>query len=286
MVALLFILAFACLAAGLWLWFGSTPAVPKAEPKPVKPAKPSKPAGKKTRRVWAEANGFAYAKGDDTLTGEWRRGAAASGAAATNVATGATFGRATIVADLGGVTVMAMNTGETSDVVVDMRRGEALAGGDDLVKVTEVADFAVYGNHHGPVQRFIDVRVTTALENFPASVASVWCEGDWVLAEFSAAPSAEDTDATIAPLGLIADAARTLPPSEVRVLGVEGGVDKQPMLRPPTQLPTRTTGTARGSGELKVVGADDVDPIAAGAPVKEGNDLTRARRENKPPSIF
>ncbi|MEH0147092.1 hypothetical protein V6D40_05355 [Corynebacterium sp. Q4381] len=283
MAAVLFILAFACLAAGLWLWFGGTPAAPTAEPKPAKPAKP---AGKKTRRAWAEANGFAYAKTDDTLTGEWRRGAAASGAAATNVATGATYGRTTIVADLGGVTVMAMNTGETSDVVVDMRRGEAAAGGDDLVRVADVADFTVYGNHHGPVQRFIDVRVTTALENFPASVTSVWCEGDWVLAEFAAAPSAEDTDAAIAPLGLIADAARTLPPSEVRVLGVEGGVDKQPMLRPPTQLPTRTTGTARGTAELKVVGADDVDPIAEGAPATEGNDLTRARRANKPPSIF
>lgn len=280
MVAVLFLLAFVCLAAGLWLWFGSTPQAPKA------PAAPAKPAGKKTRRAWAEANGFAYAKTDDTLTGEWRRGAAASGAAATNVATGATYGRTTIVADLGGVTVMAMNTGETSDVVVDMRRGDAAAGGEDLVQVAEAAGFTVYGNYHGPVQRFIDVRVTTALKNLPASVTSVWCEGDWVLAEFSAAPDAADTDATIAPLGLIADAARTLPPSEEQVMGVEGGVDKQPMLRTPTQLPTRTTGTTRGSAELKVVGADDVDPIAAGAPAAEGTDLTRARRANKPPSIF
>lgn len=285
MVVVLFVLAFACFAAGLWLWFGASPAKPEKPANSVPEKKPAKPAGKKTRRAWAEANGFDFAKTDDTLTGEWRRGAAASGAAATNVATGATFGRTTIVADLGGTSVMAMNTGETSDVVVDMRRGD-IGGGDDLVPVADVAGFSVYGNHHGPVQRFIDVRVTTALENFPESVVSVWCEGDWALAEFAAAPTAADTDAAIAPLGLIADAARTLPPAVERELGLQGGVDKQPMLRPPTQLPTRTTGTARGSGELKVVGADDVDPIASGAPVQEGTDLTRARRSNKPPSIF
>ena len=252
------------------------------------------------REQWAAKNGFTYAKTDPSLDGEWRRGAASKGAAATNVAAGSKYGHDTYIADLGLTPVIAMTTGEVSDVVVDMRRGggDGTAAGavggaadeaasDDLHVVAEVEGFTIFGTHEGPVRRFIDVRVTTALEQMPPSVKAVWLEGEWAVAQLAHAAGPEEWERTFAPLALLADAARTLPPVAARDLveGVEVGVDKQKVLRPeqPLELPTRVTGTTRGVVDPREVGADPVEAIVGDT---QAGNLTRAPRAPKPPSIF
>ncbi|WP_277099667.1 hypothetical protein [Corynebacterium riegelii] len=277
MAYVLILLAVVFFAAGLWLLRPDTSL-------PGLPALPALPVTE-TRQAWAKANGFSYAKTDESLTGEWRRGAASAGAAATKVASGVQYGHDTYIADLGSTTVIAMTTGEASDVVVDMRR--TIDDTDtDLHLITEVEGFRIFGTDTGPIQRFIDVRVSTALEQMPAAVEAVWFEADWVVAQLAHGAKPSDWHAAFAPLGLLADAARTLPPASPRGLaerGFEVGVDKQKLLRPEVELPTRVTGTTKGEVDPREVGADDVAPIAGDS---RAGDLTRAPRMQQPPSIF
>ncbi|MDK7181381.1 hypothetical protein QP446_11530 [Corynebacterium riegelii] len=277
MAYVLILLAVVLFVAGLWLLRpdASLPGLPALPALPVT----------ETRQAWAKANGFSYAKTDESLTGEWRRGAASAGAAATKVASGVQYGHDTYIADLGSTTVIAMTTGEASDVVVDMRR--TIDDTDtDLHLITEVEGFRIFGTDTGPIQRFIDVRVSTALEQMPAAVEAVWFEADWVVAQLAHGAKPSDWHAAFAPLGLLADAARTLPPASPRGLaerGFEVGVDKQKLLRPEVELPTRVTGTTKGEVDPREVGADDVAPIVGDS---RAGDLTRAPRMQQPPSIF
>ncbi|QPK83064.1 hypothetical protein G7Y29_09515 [Corynebacterium qintianiae] len=264
-------------------------------------------SARRERRAWAQAKGFEFSRTDELLGGEWQRGAAATGAQPKDVASGTAFGHDTHVMDIGGVTVMAMRTGEVSDMVVDFRRDGFVADSSaDLVEVERVESFTVYATQAGPAQRFLDIRVRTALEQFPATVTAAWCESEWVLAQTAKNSTPEDWDAMLAPLALLADAARVLPPRswgsvefgyptrEMTGVDVEGGVEKQEapgstlVKRPdePRQMPTRTTGTVRGALERRALGGDEVEAIADGPVADQPTDLTRVRREQAPPSIF
>ncbi|MCP1387611.1 hypothetical protein M5J20_05340 [Corynebacterium sp. TA-R-1] len=269
-------------------------------------------ASRRERRSWAEANGFTFAKQDDFLTGEWQRGAASTGAPVRDIASGHVYGHDTHVMDLGDATVIAMATGEVSDMVVDMRRASyaahfTAASSDDLVEVANEEGFTVYATEAGPAQRFIDIRVRTALNELPPAVLAAWFEGEWALAQLAGNghSTPADWDATLAPLALLADAARTLPPRDPKPLDldaitpeataevvpverVEADVEKPKVQRPeePLELPTRTTGAVRGPVELRAVGGDEVEAIADGTAPDATGDLTRARRAQTPPSIF
>lgn len=301
MAYLLIILAVLALVAAGVLWFSdaSRPA--------VHPQRPRTSAGRSRRRAWAQAKGFEFTRRGEILGGEWTRGAAATGAAPRDVASGTVFGHDTHVMDLGGVTVVAMRTGEASDVVVDFRRdGFDAESSADLAEVDAAEGFTVYGTEAGPVQRFIDVRVRTALEQFPAAVTAAWCESEWVLAQTEPGSTPEDWDGILAPLALLADAARVLPPRswttvefgyptrEMTGVEVEGGAEEPEAPLPasvrrpeePRVMPTRVTGEVRGSIGTRAIGGDEVAAIADGQASEKRYDLTRARREQTPPSIF
>lgn len=260
------------------------------------------------RREWANKHGFDFAKRDDYLNGEWSRGAAAGGAPPVNVASGTSYGHDTFVVDMGGVTVMAMRTGEVSDVVVDLRReGFQADSSEDLLEVGEAEGFRIFATEAGPARRFLDVRVTTALELLPAAVGAVWCESEWVLAQTPQDADPATWDDVLAPLALLADAARVLPPRDWEEViapyptremaqptlsegsSAAGVGQAPPVQRPeePLALPTRTTGAVRGVMDHRAVGGDEVEAIADGAERGErGPDLTRVKRDQAPPSIF
>lgn len=312
MVAVLFFLAFLALAGGVALFVadsrerdGAAEHNKRSEhTRRSEPAKRSEPArrgsNRRARKLWARRHGFAFPAPQDSFAGQWHRGAAAGGAAPQDVATGTAFGHDTVVAELGGVGVVAMRTGEESDVVVDFRREHAAhtdkEHGSDLVQIDPVGQFSCWTTHPSPVRRFVDTRVITALEEMPPQVTAVWFEGEWVLAQCPD-PAAQDFHEVFAPLALLADAARTLPPRVDRPLELPFGVgwapevvvDKQtepdPVQRPedPVELPTRRTGGERGWVEDREVGGDDVAAIVG---EEHRCDLTRVRRMQKPPSIF
>lgn len=289
MVTLLFLLALASLAGAVALLASERTS-----------------SGAKARRAWAREHGFGFTRSDELLSAEWKRGAASAGAVARSVASGTAYGHDAYVADLGEATVVAMGTGAESDVVVDFRRagfrpdaaGEA---SEDLVAVGEEQGFACFTTHPGPALRFVDTRVRTALDQLPAAVRAVWFEGAWAIAELTPGAEAADLDATLAPLALLADAARTLPPRDAPALElpylrgpapareetVEQPAPEEPELvaRPeePIELPTRSTGGARGEVEERALGTDDVEPIGG---EEHRTDLTRVRRTQKPSSIF
>lgn len=259
---------------------------------------------RKERQAWAEKNGFTYSRDDEFLEDEWGRGAASSGEPVRDVLAGSRFGHETRIADIGSTTVVAMGTGMVSAVVADMRRGiDAPAG--DLFEVAEVEGFTVLASDVGPVERMLDIRVSTALEMLPPQVSAVWFEGEWVIAQLDA-PC--DWETVFPPLALLADAARTLPPETwprldlpegTREMGEpvaadhSGGGAEEPAKRPtvvrpeePLELPTRQTGGVRGPITHHGVGTDEVSAIATGAEAPKPNDGTRAARRTQPPSIF
>lgn len=308
------------------------------QPTPVAPvAKPAGPrrdsiipgALRRERRQWAEKNGFSFSKHDEYLVDEWTRGAAAGGAAPKDIVQGSAYGHEMVLMDLGGVNVMAMRTGAATEIVVDFRRvdrdqrndrttGEAVF--DDLLEVGHIADFTVYATDAAVASRMIDARVVTACDSLPEIVTAVWMESDWVLAQTDKGSHASDWDEMLAPLGLLADVARVLPPRSManQILKFEGAdptrmmgpkqppafennqllhvvpdpQDHPPIQRPsePVELPTRSKGEARGYLEPYALGVDEVDAIADGVDKsQEGGHRKRPhvkRDLSAGPSIF
>lgn len=308
------------------------------QPTPVAPvAKPAGPrrdsiipgALRRERRQWAEKNGFSFSKHDEYLVDEWTRGAAADGAAPKDIVQGSAYGHEMVLMDLGGVNVMAMRTGAATEIVVDFRRvdrdqrndrttGEAVF--DDLLEVGHIADFTVYATDAAVASRMIDARVVTACDSLPEIVTAVWMESDWVLAQTDKGSHASDWDEMLAPLGLLADVARVLPPRSManQILKFEGAdptrmmgpkqppafennqllhvvpdpQDHPPIQRPsePVELPTRSKAEARGYLEPYALGVDEVDAIADGVDKsQEGGHRKRPhvkRDLSAGPSIF
>lgn len=280
-------------------------------------------ATRRERKSWAEERGFTFTRTDEYLVDEWRRGAAATGAPARDIVIGDAFGHELLLMDLGGINVMAMRTGAASDTVVDFRREDLSAGtvGEgDLVLVDQVEGFNVYGTMANTARRFLDSRVRMALGTFPEIVTAVWLESDWVLAQTVRGTKAEDWDEMLAPLALIADAARVLPPRggtepeleiadftpsrHMEPLPVDasfaGGVDADqrpdvsepssapPVSRPdePLELPSRSRPQARGVVEPSSLGGDEVDAIADGRGPSASDPTRMPRRQDRGPSIF
>lgn len=239
MAYILFLLAFVALGVGIWLLGGDTQATDTHanhdQPRRTTPRWSGLRRGQNTaRRTWAEAKGFSFARTDSTLVGQWQRGAASTGAAPRDIATGRSHHHDVHVMDLGRATVIAMATGEASDVVVDIRRDGfedtkpsskyGHVPSDDLVEVEHAGGFAVWGTDPGPVQRFVDSRVRRALTQLPEAVDAVWFEGEWVLAQLSRESEPEQWEATFEPLALLADTARTLPPRDPKPLTFGFGI--------------------------------------------------------------
>lgn len=253
-------------------------------------------AVRRERREWAEERGYDYAKSDEYLVDEFTRGAASSGHAPREIVAGHVLGHEMLLMDIGGVGVMAMRTGATSDVVVDFRREGVLdePHSDDLIPVSTVAGFTVFATDAAVVERFIDARVITALEALPAEVTAAWLESEWALAQTTKAARSAQWDALQAPLALLADAARVLPPRSqaaqvlrlgdgdptrmmdteaatlasgpVLVAPAEDTFERPAIQRPeePMELPTRMVSTYRGPVRHRALGADEVDAIADG----------------------
>ncbi|MDD7582897.1 hypothetical protein ACEE23_02885 [Corynebacterium sp. 32222D000AT] len=285
------------------------PEAPEAasaeEPEPAPKAVPKKKIGRpmlpgalrRERKAWANQHGFDFAKEDSYLADEWTRGAAAGGARPRDIAHGTVFGHELFLLDLGGVNVMALRTGASSDVVVDFRRtGLPLVeeASEDLVAANEIAGFSVYATEPGVVERMSDDRLATGLEYLPEAVTAVWMENEWVLAQTDKTARSAEWDEMLAPMAVLADVARVLPPrpaaglvyhpeqgDPTRVVPPPQPVaptgptavpnPAEDMARPPVQrpeepmvLPSRRAGAAHGSMEHRALGADEVDAIADG----------------------
>ncbi|RSZ64642.1 hypothetical protein EAH68_03300 [Corynebacterium hylobatis] len=296
-----------------------------APPPPVPTAVPERRTGltlpgslRRERRSWAEDKGFEFSRSDDWLNDEWSRGAAASGAAAKDIVSGQAFGHEMVLMDLGGVNVMAVRRGAASDVVIDARRvgTPEQESSPDLIEAFTLEDFRVLATDTGVAERLVDERVTTAFGQLPAIVTAVWLESDWVLAQTGRGSHSGDWEQMLAPLALLADAARALPPrtTATHVLQLDGmdptrqmadppkpgfgvlelvaggaEVGERPLVQRPEEpldMPSRRLPVARGVVEPSTVGADEVAPIADGSHRDHPRGVQMPRDLRRGPSIF
>ena len=304
------------------------PQVPEPEEKPAAPAGPDRVVKHRTfipgalrreRRAWAEERGYEFAKHDSYLTDEWARGAAASGAAPRDIVAGNEFGHEMLLMDLGGVNVMAMRTGAASDVVVDFQRAglPETEKSEDLFAAAQIAGFQVFASDIGVVQRSQDIRLTTALESLPEEVTAVWMESEWVLAQTTKYARKQQWEEMLAPMAMLADVARVLPPRPMGNSGLQvehldptrplpaapapelvpphlveedDEFSHPPVQRPeePLELPTRNQPEAYGQMEARPLGGDEVGAIADGheRPHREPNQVRMMRRHVDPATIF
>ncbi|AEG82472.1 putative secreted protein [Corynebacterium ulcerans 809] len=300
------------LGAGLWLFDLSRNRATTAKQNtdveekggPSKKLAAISRGSRKEKKAWAESKGFDYTKEDAFLADEWSRGVAAEGAVARDVVSGIAGGYEMHLVELGGVSVMALRRAATSDVVVVARR-EAQEDAEDLMQVSRIEGFILYGNDQGAIERMLDERVDKAFASMPSAVSVVWEESDWVLAQLERGSTHEDWDALIQPLALFADAARVLPPRSGATQPVDftdcdptrpmpdapeieedDSEDPVPVLpvvarkEDPVQLPTRATAQARGVVEPRPVGGDEVAAIAKGdKPKMQRYNGTRVLRD-------
>ncbi len=307
--------------------------VPEPEPQPPTQAQPEHHARlmlpgalKRERRHWAEAKNFEFLKSDDYLADEWTRGAAASGAAPRDIVVGNVFGHEMLLMDLGGINVMAMRTGAATEEVIDFRRDNALMqeSSNDLLEAFSAADFTALATDTAVAQRMRDIRVDVALERMPKEVTGIWMESEWVLAQTTKNAMSPVWEKMLAPLALLADAARTLPPrpSSGQELRLEDGdptrpappagpvelsglptihtspehFEHPPVQRPeePIELPTRVVDDSRGDfddndTDAYDIGADDVDAIGeqpADNQTPNPTDVRITRQQGTDASIF
>ena len=277
-------------------------------------------SARRERKAFGQQRGWEYLKHDSYLADEWTRGAAARGHEPRDIVAGTVRGHETLLFDMGAIPVMAMRTGAASDIVVDFRRaGEEIENlSEDLLYVREEEGFEVFSSDAGVGQRFIDTRVSTALNHLPAAVTAVWLEGEWVLAQTTRQTRSAEWEELLEPLSLLADAARVLPPRSeaAQVLRVDeldpsrdipeppqpeptgptavpdrdDSLDAPTIQRPtePVVMPSRTTSEARGTIDHSSLGADEVDAIADGheRPTHENNQARLPRRFDGGSSIF
>lgn len=277
-------------------------------------------SARRERKAFGQQRGWEYLKHDSYLADEWTRGAAARGHEPRDIVAGTVRGHETLLFDMGAIPVMAMRTGAASDIVVDFRRaGEEIENlSEDLLYVREEEGFEVFSSDAGVGQRFIDTRVSTALNHLPAAVTAVWLEGEWVLAQTTRQARSAEWEELLEPLSLLADAARVLPPRSeaAQVLRVDeldpsrdipeppqpeptgptvvpdrdDSLDAPTIQRPtePVVMPSRSTSEARGTIDHSSLGADEVDAIADGheRPTHENNQARLPRRFDGGSSIF
>ncbi|MCK7675317.1 hypothetical protein [Corynebacterium pygosceleis] len=267
---------------------------------------------RRQRRRWASAHGHDYSRGDAFLGDEWNGGPAGAGVTAKDVVSGMTSGHEFHLADLGPETVLAFRRVTGSAVVVQMTRSA-----EDRDSVLRLGDFAVFCAEPDVAGRFVDERVSAALDALPAAVTAVWTESRWVIAQLVRRSSPEDWDAALEPLALLADSACTLPPrdGDTPLRDVEGldpsrplpaphrstdrsgGVAEdgsEPVVRPlvqrpdePVELPSRFRSEQRGTVEPRAVGGDEIDAIADGGDVDPRPGGVRVPRTFRTgPSIF
>ena len=349
MASLILILALAVGVVGVGLLYVDTKrrrenaaveAVPEAVPEPEPQSEPEQESdvasaakqkhphllslpgiGRREKKKWAEHKGFEFYKEDSYLAEEWTRGAAAGGAQPRDIVVGHAFGHEIVLMDLGGVGVMAARTGAASDTVVDFRRAEVPenVASTDLLPVQEIAGFSVFSTEAAVAQRMIDERVTVALEMLPVEVSAVWMESDWVLAQTTREAHSLQWEQMLAPLALLGDVARVLPPrsAAAQVLRIEDldptrvipppaaleptgprlvshpseEIAQPPIHRPeePLELPSRVRSDTRGDiAHHSALGGDEVDAIADGRehPQPDGSRARLPRRLDKGSSIF
>ncbi|MDO5029850.1 MAG: hypothetical protein Q4E11_04620 [Corynebacterium sp.] len=184
----------------------------------ARPAEPSQPAaatrhrlsGRKVRHLrkqWAQQRNATYNRVDHELPSYWQRTPEGDAKA---VVSGFAFGREMHLADVGGITTLAIRRSVASDEVFELRR----SGDTTLPHVATEAGLVVAATDPELIHRIFDERATRMLVDVHPVITRMWSENSWSLAQLIDGTVIADWDAALTSLADFSDIARRLPPAE------------------------------------------------------------------------
>ncbi|WP_420099074.1 hypothetical protein [Corynebacterium sp.] len=233
-------------------------------------------AGRRARRQWAQSHGYEYAKEDRYLPGEWPdslmtliRADAAAGSAATvarDLVSGFTGGHQFHLAEVNGITVVALRREVFSPVQVHLSDGAAMPAGMRHSELCDRPPYTGYSSDNRALDRMLDSRVDAALHALAGSVSDIALSTTWVAMKMARRTDPPIWDHVIHQGRALVSASRVLPP---RVTTQELDMTNADPTRP----------RVRGTVEATVVD-ERVEP-ARGAQTSDGEvepDGTSAHR--------
>ena len=159
------------------------------------------------RKAWAQERNSVYNRVDHELPSYWQR---TPDGDAKAVVSGFAFGREMHLADVGGITTIAIRRSVSSDEVFELRR----SGGTTLPHVATEAGLVVAATDPELIHRIFDDRATRMLADVHPAITRMWSENSWSLAQLIDNSVPEDWDGALASLSDFSDIARRLPPAE------------------------------------------------------------------------
>lgn len=159
------------------------------------------------RKVWAQERNSVYNRVDHELPSYWQR---TPDGDAKAVVSGFAFGREMHLADVGGITTIAIRRSVSSDEVFELRR----SGGTTLPHVATEAGLVVAATDPELIHRIFDDRATRMLADVHPAITRMWSENSWSLAQLIDNSVPEDWDGALASLSDFSDIARRLPPAQ------------------------------------------------------------------------
>ena len=198
------------------------PAQPAQPTEPTQPAQPQRAQQKSVapvrrrisgrrvrhlRKAWAQERNSVYNRVDHELPSYWQR---TPDGDAKAVVSGFAFGREMHLADVGGITTIAIRRSVSSDEVFELRR----TGGTTLPHVATEAGLVVAATDPELIHRIFDDRATRMLADVHPAITRMWSENSWSLAQLIDNSVPEDWDGALESLSDFSDIARRLPPAQ------------------------------------------------------------------------
>ncbi len=159
------------------------------------------------RKAWAQERNSVYNRVDHELPSYWQR---TPDGDAKAVVSGFAFGREMHLADVGGITTIAIRRSVSSDEVFELRR----SGGTTLPHVATEAGLVVAATDPELIHRIFDDRATRMLADVHPAITRMWSENSWSLAQLIDNSVPEDWDGALESLSDFSDIARRLPPAQ------------------------------------------------------------------------
>jgi hypothetical protein len=179
-------------------------------------------AGRRTRRQWAQSHGYEYAKEDRYLPGEWPdslmaliRDDAAAGSTtivARDLVSGFTGGHQFHLAEVNGITVVALRREVFSPVQVHLSDGAAMPAGMRHSELCDRPPYTGYSSDNRALDRMLDSRVDAALHALAGSVSDIAFSTTWVAMRMSRRTDPPIWDHVIHQGRALVAASRVLPP--------------------------------------------------------------------------
>ncbi|AHW65314.1 Putative secreted protein [Corynebacterium glyciniphilum AJ 3170] len=228
-------------------------------------------AGRRARRQWAQSHGYEYAKEDRYLPGEWPdslmtliRADAAAGSATTvarDLVSGFTGGHQFHLAEVNGITVVALRREVFSPVQVHLSDGAAMPAGMRHSELCDRPPYTGYSSDNRALDRMLDSRVDASLHALAGSVSDIAFSTTWVAMKMARRTDPPIWDHVIVQGRALVAASRVLPP---RVTSQELDMTNADPTRPRVRGTVEAAVVEEHAGEAQEQESQDEAPAQRG----------------------